>query len=189
MIARLARLPGLGPRSARRAALALLQEPESRLRPLIGAMQEAARNIHTCPKCGNLDSLSPCTICADTQRDPTVICVVENVGDLWALERSGVHRGRYQVLGGVLSALSGFGPDDLNLTGLLEQVQAGEVKEVILALGATVEGATTAHWLQEKLSSYDVPVSRLGHGVPIGGALDVLDEGTLAAALSSRRAL
>lgn len=189
LISRLARLPGLGPRSARRAALALLQAPETRLQPLIGAMQEAAHSIHTCPQCGNLDSCTPCSLCMDPQRDSSVICVVETVGDLWALERAGMHRGRYQVLGGVLSALSGFGPEDLNLTGLMERVQSGEVEEVILALGATVDGATTAHWLQEKLAPYKVAVSRLGHGVPMGGALDVLDEGTLAAAMSSRKVL
>ncbi|MCT6839404.1 MULTISPECIES: recombination mediator RecR [Bombella] len=189
LITRLARLPGLGPRSARRAALALLQAPETRLQPLMGAMQQAAQTIQTCPECGNLDSCSPCSLCADPQRDGSVICVVESVGDLWALERAGMHRGRYQVLGGVLSALSGCGPEDLNLEGLMKHVEQGAVKEVILALGATVEGATTAHWLQEKLAPYPVIVSRLGHGVPMGGALDVLDEGTLAAAMSSRKAL
>lgn len=189
LIARLARLPGLGPRSARRAALALLQKPETRLKPLIEVMQHAAEAITTCPRCGNLDSHTPCTVCEDATRQQDVICVVETVGDLWALERAGVHKGLYHVLGGTLSALSGCGPDDLNTRGLMERVEAGGVTEVVLALGATVEGATTAHWLQRQLVDYQIIVSRLGQGVPMGGALESMDDGTLAAALMARRTL
>jgi recombination protein RecR len=187
LIALLSRLPGLGPRSARRTALKLLQEPATRLLPLANAMQDAARAVRACSVCGNLDSTDPCQICADPHRDRSIICVVEGVGDLWALERAHVHRGTYHVLGGTLSPLGGVGPEDLNLGGLLARVQAGGVAEVILALGATVDGATTTHWLTEKLRPSWVAVSRVAQGVPIGGALDVLDDGTLAAALRARR--
>jgi recombination protein RecR len=187
LIALLSRLPGLGPRSARRTALRLLQEPQTRLLPLANAMQDAARAVRACSVCGNLDSTDPCQICADPHRDHAIICVVEGVGDLWALERAHVHRGTYHVLGGTLSPLAGVGPEDLNLGGLLSRVQAGGVTEVILALGATVDGATTTHWLTEKLRASGVAVSRVAQGVPIGGALDVLDDGTLAAALRARR--
>ncbi len=187
LIALLARLPGLGPRSARRAALRLLQQPETRMAPLAAAMAEAARSVRSCALCGNLDSANPCGICADPRRDRTQICVVEGVGDLWALERAGVHRGLYHVLGGTLSALGGTGPDDLSLAPLLTRVADGGVAEVILALGATVDGAATAHWLSERLRPLGVAVSRVGHGVPIGGALEVLDDGTLGAALRGRR--
>lgn len=187
LIALLAKLPGLGPRSARRAALRLLQNPEARLLPLANAMAEAARSVRSCHVCGNLDSTDPCGICADPNRDRALICVVEGVGDLWALERAHVHRGLYHVLGGTLSALAGTGPDDLNIATLLARVRDGGVAEVILALGATVDGATTAHWLTDRLKPLGVAVSRVGHGVPIGGALEVLDDGTLAAALRSRR--
>jgi recombination protein RecR len=187
LIGLLAKLPGLGPRSARRAALKLLQQPESRMLPLAAALGDAARAVTPCSMCGNLDSRDPCTICADPGRDRGVICVVEGVGDLWALERAHVHQGLYHVLGGVLSALAGMGPEDLFLTPLLVRIEAGGVKEVILALGATVDGATTTHWLTEKLAPLGVSVSRVGQGVPIGGALDVLDDGTLAAALRARR--
>lgn len=189
LISRLARLPGLGPRSARRAALALLQEPETRLKPLVGAMQEAADTIRTCSHCGNLDSQNPCVICTDATRDQTVICVVETVGDLWAFERAGVHKGLYHVLGGTLSALSGCGPEDLNVRSLIARVEAGGVSELVLALGATVEGATTAHWLQHQLKNMSVTLTRLGQGVPMGGALEGMDDGTLAAALMARRTL
>ncbi|AOX19163.1 recombination mediator RecR [Kozakia baliensis] len=187
LIQMLSRLPGLGPRSARRAALSLLRQPQTKLLPLAHAMEAAAQSVRTCSVCGTLDSTDPCSICSDPQRDHGLICVVENVGDLWALERSMVHRGTYQVLGGTLSALGGVGPDDLNTASLFARVAGGHVREVILALGATVEGATTAHWLQERLISSGVAITRVGHGVPIGGALDVLDDGTLAAALSARR--
>lgn len=187
LIGLLAKLPGLGPRSARRAALRLLQQPEARMLPLAAALAEAARAVRTCGQCGNLDSRDPCSICANPQRDRSVVCVVEGVGDLWALERAHVHRGLYHVLGGTLSALAGTRPGDLNLAPLLARVGAGGVMEVILALGATVDGATTAHWLTERIRPFGVVVSRVAQGVPIGGALDVLDDGTLAAALRARR--
>lgn len=191
LIGLLARLPGLGPRSARRAALRMLQQPQARMLPLAAALQEAARAVRPCATCGNLDSRDPCGICTDPARDSALVCVVEGVGDLWALERAGVHRGRYHVLGGTLSALGGTGPDDLNARPLLARVEAGEVEEAILALGATVDGATTAHWLADRLRAVrpDLRITRVGHGVPIGGALDVLDDGTLAAALMARRAV
>jgi recombination protein RecR len=155
--------------------------------PLAVALAEAARAVKTCSVCGNLDSSDPCSLCADPHRDRALICVVEGVGDLWALERAHVHRGLYHVLGGTLSALGGTGPDDLNATSLLARVREGGVQEVILALAATVDGATTTHWLMEKLKPLGVTVSRVGQGVPMGGALDVLDDGTLAAALRARR--
>lgn len=187
LIGLLAKLPGLGPRSARRAALRLLQQPESRMLPLAVALADAARLVKTCGVCGNLDSLDPCSVCGDPHRDAGLICVVESVGDLWALERAHVHRGHYHVLGGTLSALAGTGPDDLNVRPLLARVREGGVTEVILALGATVDGATTMHWLTEKLRPLGVVVSRVAQGVPMGGALDVLDDGTLATALRARR--
>lgn len=187
LIALLARLPGMGPRSARRAALKMLQQPEARMLPLAAALAEAASAVRPCTNCGNLDSQDPCTICADPHRERSVICVVEGVGDLWALERAMVHHGLYHVLGGTLSALSGVGPEDLSLQGLMSRVSTGAVTEVILALGATVDGATTAHWLTDQLRPTGVSVTRVGQGVPIGGALDVLDDGTLAAALRARR--
>ncbi|MCL2427818.1 MAG: recombination mediator RecR [Alphaproteobacteria bacterium] len=187
LIGLLAKLPGFGPRSARRAALRMLLEPDTRMLPLAAAITEAARAVRPCRRCGNLDSQDPCTICTDPERDRGLICVVESVGDLWALERAAVHRGLYHVLGGTLSALEGIGPEDLNLPALLARLEEGGVIEVILALGATVDGATTAHWLAERLRGHDVSVTRVGQGVPIGGALDVLDDGTLAAALRARR--
>ncbi len=187
LIGLLAKLPGLGPRSARRAALRLLQHPEARMLPLATALADAARAVAPCAQCGNLDSRDPCAVCTDPARDHSVICVVEGVGDLWALERAAVHRGLYHVLGGTLSALGGIGPEDLNVRPLLARVAEGGVVEVILALGATVEGASTAHWLAERLHPSGVTVSRVGHGVPIGGALDVLDDGTLGAAIKARR--
>ena len=192
LIALLGKLPGLGPRSARRATLKLLQNPEARMLPLAAALAEAARAVRRCSECGNLDSCDPCAICAAPTgeikggRDRKLVCVVEGVGDLWALERSGVYRGLYHVLGGTLSALDGVGPDDLNLAPLLTRIEAGGVAEVILALGATVDGAATAHWLTEQLRPFGVAVSRLAQGVPIGGAIDVLDDGTLATALRAR---
>ena len=183
----LAKLPGMGPRSARRAALRMLQQPEARMLPLAVALAEAARAVRPCARCGNLDSRDPCLICTDPDRDGSMICVVEGVGDLWALERAGVHRGLYHVLGGTLSALSGVRPEDLNVAPLLARIQAGGVAEVVLALPATVDGATTAHWLTDRLKPLGVAVTRVGQGVPMGGALDVLDDGTLAAALRARR--
>jgi recombination protein RecR len=202
-----ARIPGLGPRSARRAVLRLLQNPAGRMLPLAHALLEAARAIRTCTLCGNLDSRDPCTICADPDRDQSVICVVETVGDLWALERARVHHGLYHVLGGTLSALGGTGPEDLNVAPLLSRVATGEVSEIILALSATVDGAATAHFLTDRLAvpgvanvaanvvanavanaaGGGVRVTRVAQGVPIGGALDILDDGTLATALRARR--
>jgi recombination protein RecR len=187
LIGLLAKLPGMGPRSARRAALKMLQQPETRMLPLASALAEAAQAVRACRLCGNLDSRDPCAICTDRQREHSVICVVEGVGDLWALERAAVHRGLYHVLGGTLSALSGIGPEDLNITPLLTRVANEGIVEVILALGATVDGATTAHWLTDRLKPLGVTVTRVAQGVPIGGALDVLDDGTLAAALRARR--
>lgn len=187
LIGMLARLPGMGPRSARRIALRLLQEPETRMLPLAHALEAAARAVSACSVCGNLDSRDPCAICADPARDRSIICVVEGVSDLWALERAAVYRGLYHVLGGTLSALGGLGPEDLNATALLARLRADEVREVILALGATVDGATTAHWLSDLIRPTGVPVTQLAQGVPIGGALDILDEGTLATALRARR--
>lgn len=188
LIGLLAKLPGMGPRSARRAALRMLQQPEARMLPLAAALAEAARAVKSCADCGNLDSRDPCSICADHNRDRSVICVVEGVGDLWALERAGVHHGLYHVLGGTLSALGGVRPEDLNVSTLITRLADGSIAEVILALGATVEGATTAHWLTDRLRPLGVNVTRVGQGVPMGGALDTLDDGTLAAALRARRA-
>ncbi len=187
LIGLLAKLPGMGPRSARRAALKMLQQPEARMLPLAVALTEAARVVKPCSTCGNLDSRDPCSICADPHRDRTLVCVVESVGDLWALERAGVHQGLYHVLGGTLSALGGVGPEDLNIQALLTRAGDGTVREVILALGATVDGATTMHWLADRLKPLGVAVTRVAQGVPMGGALDVLDDGTLAAALRARR--
>lgn len=187
LIALLSRLPGLGPRSARRVALYLLRHPESQMLPLAATLSATAAAVKPCHLCGNLDSSDPCAICADPTRERGIVCVVEGVGDLWALERAHVHHGLYHVLGGTLSALAGTRPEDLNLQPLLARLAAGGVTEVILALGATVDGATTAHWLTEKLRPFGVTLTRLAQGVPIGGALDVLDDGTLATALKARR--
>jgi recombination protein RecR len=187
LIGLLAKLPGFGPRSARRAALRLLQNPEQRMLPLATALADAARAVKSCRLCGNLDSVDPCAICTDPTRDRGLICVVESVGDVWAMERAHVHRGFYHVLGGTLSALAGTAPEDLNLGPLLNRIEAGDVVEIILALGATVDGATTAHWLTDRLKPYGVAITRLAQGMPIGGALDVLDDGTLAAAVKARR--
>jgi len=187
LIQLLSRLPGLGPRSARRAALALLKKRDTLLEPLADALREAADAILTCETCGNLDTQSPCAICTDARRDPHLLCVVEDVADLWALERAGVFCGRYHVLGGALSALDGVTPDRLNVAGLLDRVTAADIEEVVLAMNATVEGQTTAHYLMDLLG--DRKVTRLAHGVPVGGELDYLDEGTLSAAFKARRAL
>jgi recombination protein RecR len=183
----LAKLPGLGPRSARRTALYLLKRREAFMLPLAEAMTFAAQNVKTCSVCGNLGSADPCEICADKQRDQSLICVVEDVADLWALERSRVFRGLYHVLGGTLSALDGIRPADLRIDPLLARIRSGAVHEVILALNATVEGQTTAHYVAEKLAEAGVSVSRLAHGLPVGGELDYLDDGTLMAALQARR--
>lgn len=183
----LARLPGLGPRSARRAVLQMMRRRESLLDPLSEALMVARDKIVSCTICGNIDTLSPCTICADSRRDGSVLCVVEDVGDLWALERAQAVKGRYHVLGGTLSALDGIGPDDLNLGGLKQRCADNAVKEIILATNATVEGQTTAHVITDMLSDLDVTITRLAHGVPVGGELDYLDDGTLLAAMKSRR--
>ncbi len=182
----LSKLPGLGPRSARRAALVLLKKREALLEPLGQAMREAAAAIRVCETCGNLDTASPCAVCRDPRRDSHVLCVVEDVADLWALERAGVFRGRYHVLGGALSALDGITPEKLNIAPLAARVANG-IDEVILAMNATVEGQTTAHYLMDVLQPTNVKVTRLAHGVPMGGELDYLDEGTLSAAFRARR--
>ena len=188
LIALLARLPGLGPRSARRAALALIKRRESLLDPLAKALDEAARTIRSCAVCGNVDTADPCHVCADGTRDATLLCVVEDVADLWALERTGAYRGRYHVVGGTLSAIEGVGPDDLRIPALVERVASSEVAEVVLATNLTVDGQTTAHYISERLAPTGVAVTRLAHGVPVGGELDYLDDGTLTAALRARRA-
>lgn len=182
----LARLPGLGPRSARRAVLQMMRRRESLLDPLSEALMTARDKIVTCDNCGNIDTLSPCTICADTRRDDTLLCVVEDVGDLWALERAQAVKGRYHVLGGTLSALDGIGPDELNLDRLRDRCAEGQVKEIILATNATVEGQTTAHFISDMLADSGVSITKLAHGVPVGGELDYLDDGTLLAAIKSR---
>ena len=189
LIGLLARLPGLGPRSARRAALHLLKKRDALMGPLADALGEAARQITTCATCGNLDTADPCVICTDAKRDPALLCVVEDVADLWALERAGIFRGRYHVLGGTLSALDGIGPDDLAIASLVRRARTGGVVEVILALNATVDGQTTAHYVADQLAGAGLMVSRLAHGVPVGGELDYLDDGTLAAALKARRSV
>lgn len=187
LIELMARLPGYGPRSARRAVLFLLKRTDTLLSPMAQAMAEAAEQITACKICGNYDTLQPCAVCQAPGRDDSVICVVEDVPDLWALERAGIFRGRYHVLGGVMSALDGVGPEDLTIGLLIKRLQNGDVREVILALNATVDGQTTAHYIAEQISDLGVTVTRLAHGVPVGGELDHLDEGTLATALRSRR--
>jgi recombination protein RecR len=186
LIQLLARVPGLGPRSARRAALHLVKKREQLLGPLADAMQVANERILTCSDCGNIDTSDPCTLCCDPRRDDALIVVVEDVADLWALERAQASNGRYHVLGGVLSALDGVGPKDLMIEGLVARVASGQVKEVILALNATVDGQTTAHYVTDLLAPYGVLVTRLAHGVPVGGELDYLDDGTLHAAMRQR---
>lgn len=187
----LAKLPGLGPRSARRAALHLLKKPDQLLSPLAAALADAASKVQACRQCGNFDTVNPCSICTTPGRDMSVICAVEEVADLWAMERSGVFRGLYHVIGGTLSALDGVGPDQLNIAKLVERAGGGaegiEVREVILALNATVDGQTTAHYITDRLAHLPVKVTRLAHGVPVGGELDHLDDGTIAAAMASRR--
>jgi recombination protein RecR len=185
----LAKLPGLGPRSARRAILHLMKRRDSLMLPLAEALAAAARSVRPCTTCGNLDTVDPCGICSDPRRDPQAICVVEDVADVWALERAVAFKGRYHVIGGVLSALDGIGPGDLNVDGLVLRAADPAVNEVILAMNATVDGQTTAHYLADRLASTGVKVSRLAHGVPVGGELDYLDDGTLAQALRARQAL
>ena len=188
LIALLARLPGLGHRSARKAALALLKRRVDLLQPLAAALSDAAEKIVECPSCGNIDTIAPCSICQDPRRDTSLIVVVEEIGDLWALERASVVNALYHVLGGTLSPLDGVGPDQLNIARLVERATP-PVKEILLALNATVEGQSTAHYLTQQLQGHDVAVTRLAQGVPVGGELDYLDEGTLAAAIKSRRPL
>lgn len=186
LIQLLAKLPGLGPRSARRAALALIKRRESLLAPLASAMTDAAAAIRECSTCGNFDTRDPCAICADPARDAALLCVVEEVADLWALERTGSYKGHYHVLGGNLSALDGRGPGELRIGPLVARCRAGGISEVILALSATVEGQTTAHYVTDSLEGAGVRISRLAHGVPVGGELDYLDDGTISAALKAR---
>jgi recombination protein RecR len=187
LIQLLAKLPGLGPRSARRAALYLIKRRETVMEPLGAAMRAAAAAVRACATCGNLDTVDPCAICRDNERDGSLICVVEDLADLWALERTGAFRGRYHVLGGTLSALDGVGPEELNISRLVGRL--GPEIELILALNATVEGQTTAHYIADRAASSGAKISRLAQGVPIGGELDYLDEGTLTAALKARRSL
>lgn len=189
LIQLLSRLPGLGPRSARRATLHLVEKREALLLPLAKAMADAGEKVKTCSVCGNFDSLDPCSICCDPRRDEALLCVVEDVGALWAMERTGAFRGRYHVLGGLLSALDGVGPEELGVAQLVERAKQPAVTEIILATPATVEGQTTAHYIADRLGQAEVTVSGLAHGVPVGGELDYLDDGTISAALKARRAI
>ncbi len=187
LIQLMSKLPGLGPRSARRAALHLIKNREQLMKPLAGAMTAASLNVQQCSACGNLDTVDPCIICTNNRRDPSVICVVEEVADLWALERTAAFKGRYHILGGVLSPLDGVGPEDLSISGLLNRAAQEAITEVILATSATVDGKTTAHYITDQLAEYNVTVTALAHGIPVGGELDYLDDGTLSAALRERR--
>lgn len=188
LIQLLSRLPGLGPRSARRAALHLVEKRDVLLLPLAQAMAEAGDKVKTCSVCGNFDSVDPCSICSDPRRDATQLCIVEDVGALWAMERTQAFRGRYHVLGGLLSALDGIGPEELGIARLVARAGDGIIGEIILATPATVEGQTTAHYIADRLAGTGVTVSGLAHGVPVGGELDYLDDGTISAALRARRA-
>lgn len=183
----LARLPGLGPRSARRAVLHLVKKREGALIPLLSALQAVEERLATCSICGNVDTVDPCAICADPRRDARSLCVVEEVADLWALDRSRLFPGRFHVLGGRLSALEGVRPEDLTIDRLVRRIEAGGIDEVVLAMNATLEGQTTAHYIAERLERYPVRLTQLAHGLPVGGELDYLDEGTLAQALRARR--
>jgi recombination protein RecR len=189
LIQLLAKVPGLGPRSARRAALHLIKKKDQLMGPLAKAMGEAHDKVTVCSRCGNVDTSDPCTVCTDDRRDQSVIIVVEDVSDLWALERAGAMNAAYHVLGGTLSPLEGVGPEDLNIRGLIDRVAEGGVREVIIAVNATIEGQTTAHYIIDHMSGLDVKITRLAHGVPVGGELDYLDEGTLSAALRARTAI
>ena len=189
LIQLLAKVPGLGPRSARRAALHLVKKKDQLLGPLADAMGEAHRKVRICSCCGNVDTIDPCSVCSDDRRDNSVIIVVEDVSDLWALERASAMNTAYHVLGGTLSPLDGVGPDDLNIKGLIERVAKGGVRELIIAVNATVEGQATAHYITDRLTGLNVKITRLAHGVPVGGELDYLDEGTLTAALRARTAI
>jgi recombination protein RecR len=183
----LARLPGLGPRSARRAVLHLLKRREAAMAPLLRALEKVNENLAICSNCGNVDTVDPCSICSDSRRDARLLCVVEEVSDLWALDRSRLFPGRFHVLGGRLSAMEGVRPEDLTIDRLIHRVSQGGIDEVVLAMNATLEGQTTAHYLAERLETYPVRITQLAHGLPVGGELDFLDEGTLAQALRARR--
>ena len=187
LISLLSRLPGIGPRSARRMALNLLKQPESLMKPLAESLITAANSIMNCNTCGNLDTEEICSICVDERRDISTIIVVEEIADLWALERAAVHKGKYHVLGGTLSAIDGVGPDDLGINSLIQRANDPEVDEIILALNATIDGQTTAYFITDQLKDCNVKVSRLAHGVPVGGELDYMDDGTLQTALQSRQ--
>jgi len=189
LIQQLSRLPGLGPRSARRAALHLIQRKEAALSPLLRALSEVESSVRICGQCGNIDARDPCEICRDLERDGSTICVVERVGDLWAFERAGAFRGRYHVLGGVLSAIDGVKPEDLAIDSLIQRASSAEITEVVIATNATLDGQTTAHYLSDRLVHARVNITRLAHGMPVGGELDYLDDGTLATALRLRRPL
>jgi recombination protein RecR len=186
LIRQLASLPGLGGRSAKRVALHLLSAKEGKMEPLIKALSEASQSINSCTICGNLDSSDPCRVCRDPMRDKATMCIVANVADLWAVERTGSFKGQYHVLGGVLSALDGVGPDNLNIDSLLTRLKEGTFKEVVMALSATVDGQSTAHYIADRMEGVDVHISRLAHGVPVGGALEYLDDSTIATAMKSR---
>ena len=187
LIQLMAKLPGLGPRSARRATLYLIKHRKQLLDPLAAAMSSASENVHNCNACGNLDTTDPCAICTDDRRDQSTICVVEEVADLWALERTAAFKGLYHILGGVLSPLDGVGPEDLSIGGLIGRAEQDTVTEVIMATSATVDGKTTSHYIADRLENCSVTISALAHGIPIGGELDYLDDGTLSAALKDRR--
>lgn len=189
LVQALSRLPGLGPRSARRAVLHLMKRREGAMMPLLRALEAVEARLSECSTCGNVDTSDPCAICTDPRRDGRALCVVEEVSDLWALDKSRLFPGRYHVLGGHLSALDGVRPEDLNIASLLSRVEAGGIDEVVLAMNATLEGQTTAHYLAERLEGFPVRLTQLAHGLPVGGELDYLDEGTLAQALRARRPL
>ena len=189
LIRLIAKLPGLGPRSGRRAALHLIKNKSEHMKPLYEALGEAIEKIVICPTCGNVDTQSPCNICCDTKRDSATLCVVQDVADLWAVERGGQYHGQYHVLGGSLSALDGIGPNDLRIDELVARIQKGGISEVILALNATVDGQTTAHYLCDQMERFNISVTALSHGVPIGGELDYLDDGTITTAMNARKSV
>lgn len=189
LIKMLARLPSLGPRSARRIALQMIQNKDTMMRPLSHAINDAADNIKTCHICGNLDTTSPCRICVDAKRDPSILCCVASVADIWAIERAGHYRGQYHVLGGVLSAIDGITPDDLNLTSLIERIETNNIDELIIALSATVDAQTTAHYIADMLEGTSVKITGLARGIPTGGELDFLDDTTIATAFKSRKSV
>lgn len=182
----LSKIPGFGPRSAKRAILYLINNKDNIMLPLARYLDNVANNVKKCQECGNIDNISPCYICSDIKRDVNTLCVIEDIGDLWAMERSAIYKGLYHVLGGTLSAIEGRGPDDLNIDNLIDKIQKKSIKEVIMATNATVEGQTTAHYITKLLNKFDIKISRIAQGIPIGGELDYLDDGTLGAALKAR---